>query len=203
MDHLYQITKKDIPAVATVLSEAFRNYILYVPVIQDEEKRVAFLYELYSLLCKVTLKHGKMYATSSKIEGVVLYVDEKEYNTSFAKIIMCGALFNVVKMLWIAKFAGVKRFFRFSDVLDSTHKSFDVENNMYIQAIAVKPEYQGQKLARKLIHAVLEDCKLEQKSCYLETGDPKNVIIYKHYGFKLLEEYSKTANGRRVYFLQF
>ena len=202
MSQLYKLSKKDIKNAANVFAEAFCQYILYVPVIENQTKRKAFLHELYTMLIKVSLKYGKVFATSSNFEGVVMYTEEQNADTSFGKIIRAGGISNIFKMIWIAKFSGTKRFLQFSNAIDTIHKDFD-KNNLYLQALAVTPEKQGQKFARTLINTVLNDCKDQNKGCYLETGDPKNVTIYEKYGFALLEDANSNANDKKIYYLHY
>ncbi len=196
---MYTITKKDIPNVAKVLSRAFAHYILYKPVVESSQKREQFLFELYSLLTKISIKYGYAYATSENIEAVALYILEKNNDTGFFKIIKSGAIIHVLKLLKILTLSEIKRLFNFLTCMDKVHANFNKEH-MYLQALAVTPEKQGQKLASTLLSKLIDDCKKQNIGCYLETGDPKNVTIYQKYGFKLLER-SAIANGNRVYFM--
>ena len=204
MSQLYKIKKEDISKAAETLSQAFATYILYTPVIENQQKRKKFLYEMNTLLIKTTLICGNAYATSPEMEAVVLYKDEKYYNTTLGLIIKSGAIVNVLKMFCIANFSGMKRLFRLLNAIDAMHKDYEIENNNFLQILAVKPESQGQKLASKLIDKVLSDCDEQNKGCYIETGDPKNVKIYEKFGFNLMENKVNYANRRRrIYYLHY
>ncbi len=203
IEKLYKIQKEDISKAAKALANSFNEYVLYTSIIKDSKKREKFLCEFYSLLSKVALKYGQAYAVTSDIEAVVLYMDEKYQNISLNMIIKSGAVKNMMNMCSIAKISGMKRFFKLSSAINSVHKDYQIENNLYLQILGVVPEMQGKKLASKLINKVLFDCKERYKGCYIETGDPRNVKIYQKFGFTLLENKSNYANNRRIYYLYY
>ena len=203
MKQLYKIKKQDVGKATDTLSQAFASYILYTPVIENQQRRKKFLYEMNSLLVKTTLICGNAYATSPEMEGVVLYKDEKYYNTTLGLIIKSGAIVNLLRMLCVANISGIKRLYKLLNAIDTIHDGYAIENNNYLQILAVNPKMQGQKLASKLIAKVLSDCDKQNKGCYIETGDPKNVKIYEKFGFNLMEDKVNYANGRRIYYLYY
>ena len=60
--------------------------------------------------------------------------------------------------------------------------------HMYLQTIGVDPQHQGKGFADKLIKPMLNRLDEERLPCYLDTLDAKNVGIYEHLGFKLVNE---------------
>ncbi len=56
-----------------------------------------------------------------------------------------------------------------------------------MQAIGIVPKFQGKGYASSLIRPMLSRIDKENLSCYLETIDEKNVAIYQHFGFEIIE----------------
>jgi ribosomal protein S18 acetylase RimI-like enzyme len=54
--------------------------------------------------------------------------------------------------------------------------------------IAVSPDFQGKGYGSKLMRPLFARMDRERMPCYLETHTEKNVSLYQHYGFKLVEE---------------
>jgi len=57
-----------------------------------------------------------------------------------------------------------------------------------LHIIGVDPDFQGKGYAATLLRPMLARIDEEQLPCYLDTEDEKNVPLYQHYGFKILEE---------------
>jgi len=64
------------------------------------------------------------------------------------------------------------------------------EKYITLEAIAVAPAYQGNKIGRLLLEYAHNYCLTEQEfsGIYLVTGDEKNRLIYQRMGYQLLEE---------------
>ena len=58
----------------------------------------------------------------------------------------------------------------------------------YLQLLGVDPVYQGKGYASILLRAMFARIDEERLPCYVETQNEKNVPIYQHYGFKVVEE---------------
>jgi ribosomal protein S18 acetylase RimI-like enzyme len=59
---------------------------------------------------------------------------------------------------------------------------------MYLIIIGVDPKFQGQGFGSKLLKFGLKKLDETNTPCYLETFKKSNVLIYKHFGFDLLDE---------------
>ncbi len=56
--------------------------------------------------------------------------------------------------------------------------------------IGVAPVSQGQGYASKLLKPMLARLDEEGLPCYLETQKEKNVTLYQHFGFNVVEEFT-------------
>ena len=60
----------------------------------------------------------------------------------------------------------------------------------YLLILGVDPQYQGKGYASQLLNGMLKDTDEEGVSCYLEAEGSNNVSMYKHFGFKVVDEYT-------------
>ena len=61
------------------------------------------------------------------------------------------------------------------------------ENRLHIIYLAVRPSCQGRGYAKQLMSAVLDCADRKGLLVSLETHNPKNVGLYRHFGFSLFE----------------
>ncbi|MFC1951402.1 GNAT family N-acetyltransferase [Chloroflexota bacterium] len=72
--------------------------------------------------------------------------------------------------------------------IDEVHKRLAQFDHCYLQILGVDPWYQGQGYAGRLLRPMF--ARLDEKGipCYLDTLKEKNVAIYEHLGFTMLEK---------------
>jgi ribosomal protein S18 acetylase RimI-like enzyme len=63
------------------------------------------------------------------------------------------------------------------------------EPHWYLPMIGVDPGRQGKGYGSALMQHALIRCDRESKPAYLETSNPRNVPLYKRYGFELLDTF--------------
>ncbi len=61
--------------------------------------------------------------------------------------------------------------------------------------IGVSPDLQGRGYAAGLLREIISWLDEEQSDCYLHTASPKNVPIYRHFGFRVLGNCSVPGAG--------
>jgi ribosomal protein S18 acetylase RimI-like enzyme len=85
-------------------------------------------------------------------------------------------------------FSGGLRMRYSGDFMDDVHKRLVPYKHWYLMVLGVDPGFQGKGYASKLLKPMLERADREKLPCYLETNDEVDVTIYRHFGFKVLEE---------------
>ena len=85
-------------------------------------------------------------------------------------------------------FMGPDSFGRIKQYMDLHKKHTPKEKHHYLGALGVHPDFQGQGLGRVLLDRVANVCDTHggSKGIYLETAKPKNVEMYRHFGYNLL-----------------
>ena len=63
-----------------------------------------------------------------------------------------------------------------------------VYQHWYLCILGVDPRFQGKGYAGKMVRAMLARIDKEGVPCFLETMTEKNVSIYEHLGFRVLEK---------------
>jgi ribosomal protein S18 acetylase RimI-like enzyme len=129
---------------------------------------------------KYSMIYGNAYATSSNLEGIILFIDYDYYKFNIFRSLRSGGL----SLLILGSDLG-KRFNEFDKFCDRIHKKVIKQSHKYIMFIGVDPKEQGQGFGGKLLEALINTTKKEKEPIYLETHSIDNVDIYKKYGFKV------------------
>ena len=74
-----------------------------------------------------------------------------------------------------------------------------VTPHFYLQIIGVDPRAQGRGIARLLLDNVMTQCDRSALPVYLETCNPANVALYRHFGFEVLHELTLPDRGPTVW----
>ena len=72
--------------------------------------------------------------------------------------------------------------------IDAIHKRLAPFRHWFLQAIGVDPRFQGKGYAGKLLRPMFSRIDAEGLPCYLETLDETNVLLYEHFGFRVVEK---------------
>jgi ribosomal protein S18 acetylase RimI-like enzyme len=182
INNLYQITKKDINISAEILARAFYDYSIFKYILgegHNEESIKIFL----RFLIKYSVLYREAYASSSKMEGIILFTEFKKDYFSLIKSLRAGAL----SLYKLGAEAGNK-FNEFDKFTIETHKKIITEPHQYIILLGVDPTKQGQGYGKKLMQLVLKVAEEKAQPCYLETHGEKNVAFYNKIGFKVVSE---------------
>ena len=126
--------------------------------------------------------YGEVYATSSNLEGVVFWLPSEKSFTMW-RMIRSGFLSLLLKL---GKKV-ISRLMSFSDYASPIHKRHTPFRHWYLMYIGVESLFYGRGYASALIKPMLTRIDREHLLCFLETQNEKNVQIYQHFGFKVVE----------------
>jgi len=179
--HISNRKKKQI---AEMLARAFHDDPMAHFVFPEAESRNNKLPNFYEIPFRYGLHYGEVYVTSSNLEGVAVWVPSEKAYMSIWGIMLAGAFLNAMRM-------GNKpgeRIGHLGTFLDKQHKLHVPEKHWYLYVLGVDPSYQGQGNASKLLKPMLARLDEEGLPAYLETHKEKNVAMYQHFGFDVVEE---------------
>lgn len=192
LNGLIRLREPHIKAASLVLTRSFKNDPLWLYLIPDTPKRMKVLPALFAMRIRTGIKYGEVYGTSSDLEGVAMWLPSEKTGIAFRDI-MPRDLTAILPRLGIRPLLKMWSAARF--IMD-VRKRYAPPRYCYLASVGVDPEFQGQRFASKLVKTMLARLGLEHLPCYLETQNERNVSIYLHFGFKVLE--TSTIPGTAV-----
>ncbi|KTB48374.1 GNAT family N-acetyltransferase [Dehalogenimonas alkenigignens] len=164
--------------------------------IPDANKRanLRFAEEYYLRLSLIS--GGGTFVTSEKCEGLAMWIDS-ERKDNFFNHLRAGFPFLPLRCGWRYLFREAALDLHFSRL----RKELVPTRHMYLAVLAVDPEYHGQGFASKLMRPMLGHLDDRQLLAYLETQTPRNVEMYRRWGFELLREESMPGSDLKLYLM--
>lgn len=180
---LYLVQKKDLPRLAEVAADAYRDYPLHNWLTKGKYDEKAS-----RLLMQISLK--------TMTEDAVIYADSEEIN-GFAAWLPFGFTGNKALPFMLngglalflhAGFGLIGRLQSFETYAMNLKKEFTDHYDWYLFNLSIKKDAQGKGIASKLMRPMLQFCDDERMVAYLETNKDSNVGLYQHYGFEVMSE---------------
>ena len=184
MNDLLRLDKPDIRRAAGVLASAFHDYPLLRCSFPDEKQRGELLPHYCQTVLHYGIRYGEAYATSPRMEGIAAWITSDHFPMTFGRILRSVPL----SVLMSFGKAGASRMAHPGRYIDAMHKRYAPFRHWFLFQVGVAPEMQGKGHAGKLIRPMLARMDTEGLPCYTETMDEKNVSLYEHMGFRVMEE---------------
>jgi ribosomal protein S18 acetylase RimI-like enzyme len=184
---LYSVRREDITKAGEVLADAFQHDPVWNKIYEGEsdiEKRFHAHFEVPVRHC---LRYGEVYAPSNALEGVIAWAPGKSAEMTAWSIIRSGAMGAVMRM---GSNASKKMGSIFKSITIDRRQHMAGSTYIYIMVVGVATSMQGKGFGRKLISAAIEKSESEGLRLYLETETEENVMMYEHFGFRLLKRNS-------------
>ncbi len=184
MKDLALLNKSHIKPAAEVLARALRNYPFSKYFFPDELEREKRLPYFFQYVLNYGIRYGEIYATSLNLEGVAVWLTSDNYPMTFGRLIRSVPLSIMFRLgRW-----GGDRMRNSGEYIDVVHKRLAPFKHWYLQEIGVDPQFKGKGYAGKLLRPMFARIDEEGLPCYLETWDEKNVPLYEHFGFRMVEK---------------
>ena len=184
LNELFCLTEDQVKPAGKILSDAFFEDPISVYLIPDVSERKAKLKYVYEYVIRFDILYGEVYASSPNLEGIAGWLhSENAYKTVKRQIKSGGQ--KVISKLGIEFYKKSKNIQEFTDLI---HKKNSPFKHWILDQIGVDPHVQGKGHAGVLLKAMFTRSDQEGIPIYLETHKEKNVAIYQHYGFKILED---------------
>jgi GNAT superfamily N-acetyltransferase len=182
--NIVQINKNNAEPAVQALVNAFKNYPIFQHYFPKEKNRINILHYLLSFSVYSGIKYGKVYATTSNLEGVAIWIPSNNYPITTWKMLRSVSLLTTLNVVR----CGGYKMKHFSDYIDKVHRGLAPSKHWFLQAMGIDPKYQGKGYASKLLRPMLSKIDQEYLPCYLETIEERNVSIYEHFGFKTIDK---------------
>ena len=180
---LYIVQKKDLDRLASVATDAYRDYPLHNWLSNGKYDAKAS-----NLLMLITLKtmteDAVIYADSEEMNGFAAWLPFGFTGNKAMPFLMSGGL----RLIFHSGFGFLGRLMSYENYAMSLKKEFTGNYDWYLFNLSVKKDAQGKGIASKLMRPMLQFCDDEKMVAYLETNKANNVTLYNHYGFELKRE---------------
>lgn len=181
---LILLAREQIGPASEMLTQAFFNDSKLTHVLPDEDIRKERGRHLFSFELRYGMNYGKVYATSPSLEGVAVWLPSERSAITFWRAMRSGGM---ALQKGLGK-DNMKRLLAFSDQVDAYHKKHVPGAHCYLFFIGVDPRFQGKGFGGKLIQPLLDRMDKKNMSCYLNTQNEKNIGLYEHFGFSVVEQ---------------
>ena len=161
------------------------TYLIPDAEIRKERARFLFEFELrYGMI------YGDVYATSPTLEGAAVWLSSAKSEITFWRATRAGGIA-------LQKHLGkdiMKRLMSFSTFVDTLHKKHAPSPHYYLFFIGVDPVSQKKGFTSKLLRPMLAWLDRWKQPCYLNTQNQKNIGLYEHFGFRVIDEIKGTRD---------
>lgn len=195
INNLVRLEKSQVRAASEVLSRAFFDDPLFSSFIPDPLQRKKKLYYLLETIVNYSVSFGEVYATSPNFEGIAVWLPSDKVDMTLWRGIRSGGISIIFNL-------GMRSTFRqlsVSDYICSIHKRHIASPHWYLYLLGVDPAFRGKGYASKLVKAMLSRTDRENLACYLDNTNEKNLPMYQHYGFRVIEEYEIPRTGVKIW----
>ena len=184
LNSLLRLKKEHIKPAAELMARAFQDYPLSAYFIPDDSERRRKQPLMFQSMIRHGLLFGEVYATSPKLEGVAIWFPSDKNH---------WALWNNIRsrrflIPFIVGIGAVARQKAFGEYAASVRKRCVPSRHWYLQLLGVDPAYQGKGYASMLLKSMFGRIDKEGLPGFLETQAEKNVTLYEHLGFRVVEE---------------
>lgn len=188
---IVRLSRDMIEPAAAMLSRAFSDDPKMTHLIPDIAAKKDLSLHLFEFELRYGMNYGDVYTTSPGIEGVAVWLPSTKSEITFWRAFRSGGM-------RLRKNLGKKimdRLMTFSNAVDEIHKKHAPFPHYYLFFIGVDPAYQKKRIASRLITPMLGWLDTRKLPCYLNTQNEKNVGLYEHYGFEVIEQVILPESG--------
>ena len=181
---MLKLEKKYIKPVSLLLSRAFKDDLKNVfPDPEERRVKTPYVHELYLLY---EFSNSKTFITSPKLEGIAVWIhSDKRKKRTFWRILTLGTIWPAMKI----GIKAIRKMQALDKYIERKHKELAPFKHWYLAILAVDSQHQGKGYASKLLNEMLSYIDGEGLHCYLETEGKKNVSMYQHFGFEVVDEF--------------
>jgi ribosomal protein S18 acetylase RimI-like enzyme len=173
-----------IGPASEMLTKSFFHDSKLCSVIPDEAERRERARHLFEFEIRYGLNYGMVYTTSPSLEGLAVWLPSEKSEITFWRAFRSGGM----RLQGGLGKENMQRLMAFSDAVDRLHKKHAPNKHCYLFFIGIDPGFQGRKMASRLIRPVLGRLDHLGMPCYLNTQNEKNIPIYQHFGFDIVEQ---------------
>jgi ribosomal protein S18 acetylase RimI-like enzyme len=188
---IIRFSKQQIGQAGAMLTRAFFDDPKLTHLIPDISAKKELSRYLFEFELLYGMNYGDVYTTSPSVEGVAVWLPSAKSEITFWRAFRSGGM-------GLQKHLGKKimdRVMSFSAAVDNLHKKHAPYPHYYLFFIGVDPAYQQKRIASRLITPMLGWLDMQKFPCYLHTQNERNIGLYEHYGFQVIEQLVLPDSG--------
>jgi len=186
---LLRLNRLHINAAAEMLTRSFWNYPVSTYAYPNELVRKKCLPYFFQHILYYCTKYGEVYAISTEIEGIAAWLPSDQFIMTMWRLLRSVP----IPVFFNMGYKSALRMKPLSDHIDGVHRRMAPFRHWFLQILGVDPPHQGKGYASALVRPMLARLDQEKLPCYLETIDPRDVPIYEHLGFQIVD--ASTVSG--------
>lgn len=183
---LLRLTKYQSKQAGETLAQAFQDDALFVYLIPDAIKRKTLLPTLLEIMTHYAIRYGEVYATSPLMEGVACWFPPGKTEITLRRIVCVAGLPLIY--YYVNNRDVLSRFFSYNEYAAILHHRYANFPHWYLSPIGVDPKLQGKGHGSSLLRSMLYRIDQEHLPCFVETQSRKNVSLYEHFRFRVVEK---------------
>lgn len=184
LNNLVRLKRARIKPASETLGRAFQKDPLFAYFMPDTSERSKKAPYIFQLLLRGAVLNGEVYVNSPDMEGVAVWLPFLNDDMSSRTRNNPGGL-SVLPKIGMEILGRVQNYSQYSSSMRTRHATFP---HWFLAGFGVEPPLQGKGYGATLLRAMLARLDEEQVPCYLDTQNEKNVPMYQHFGFKIVEE---------------
>lgn len=182
LDGLVRLTKGQVKPAAEMMARAFHDYPLSAFFFPDDSEREKKQPVTFQSVLRYGVLYGEVYATSPNLEGVAVWLPHDKAHRTLWRNIRSGNLSLLFRG------GSIPRHMSFHEYSAAVHKRCAPFPHLYLQMLGIDPAHQGKGYSSLLLRAMFARIDKEGLPCFLETQAEKNVPLFRHLGFRVVEE---------------
>lgn len=175
-----RIAREESRAATATLAEAFRDDALLQIVQPQQRRRHALAPWFMARSVEYGLRWGEVWANDD-VSAVAVWVPPQSGPISPGRLLRSGW----GAMPFRAGLAGSRRFLAATSALEPFHAAVHGPH-WYLFTVGVREAVRGKGLGSALVSIGTGRADADGVACYLETGSPANIDLYRGHGFRVV-----------------
>ncbi|HEX79495.1 MAG TPA: GNAT family N-acetyltransferase [Dehalococcoidia bacterium] len=190
---MLKMERKHIRPLSLMLSRAFRDE--FKDIFPDPEERKIKEPMINEFFLRLYYSDSKIFITSPRLEGIIVWMNsDKRRRTLFWRILTSRSIFQAIKI----GIKPLKKILAYDRYIEGKRRELAPFKHLYLAVLPVDPQHQGKGYGSKLLDELIFEMDRECLPCYVETEGEKNVSIYKHFGFRVVDEFEVPDTTDRL-----
>lgn len=178
------LVKGQADAAADALTMSHADYPAFCHVFPERRRRIRALAPFFRATVRDAIPFGAVYGALGEgrdVVAVAVWLPPGAFPWSARRKARATPEFLRVLVSYPSAF---RTFARYGSNAERAHPH---EAHWYLEVLGVRPEWQRQRLGRRLMEPVLDRADRDGRPCLLETADRANVPYYERFGFTVVD----------------